>query len=1000
MKNFAKRPLRVMALALAAVQLLSAAAGAAFDSAFSYSYPVAEGTTYTRTEGRNSAGYQKANVLTYSPNGTVTPRIVYAGDKLYGSKSTILNAAKYLENASGQKVIGGINADFFVLSSSIPIGLVIDEGELISSDAWQYAVGFQADGTAVIGRPSMDMKIAGASGTVSVSYFNKTRTTAGAYLLDHNYDSSSHFTANGTHIVLEHTDSTPVKAGSSVKLKVVNKGTGNSAVSIGENQLILTKSDGANVPSWVDFPVGEEVTLTIGASDTRWSSVQYAVGGKQLVSNGTVTTTGIDAASSRTARSAVGIKADGSVVLYEIDGLQSSHSVGLTAAELGNEMKALGCINVLCLDGGGSSVMALRQPGTADAAIASKPSDGSPRAVANYIFFVSNAAADGATAHAVLTPSYRYVLPGASTWFSVKGADSAYGPAEAPADVSFTVSDDMGTVEGQTFTAGSKAGSATITASNGAVSGAMTVSVTTAVDSIALQSAEKDISSISLKPGQSIELDAIAYHQNMRMAAADSLFTWSVTGGVGTVNTTGTFTAGQTMSSGTLTCAYGNTKKTIQVNVGMGDPQDASILADFESSQPCTATAGVTLTRETDRTLVARGDGSLKAAFDGTKVAAGTIYLPAADVSAQNYLSLWARAIGTQQQLTAIFADAAGEELTAPLSAATTTGWQRLQAHIPDGAQTLTGIRMERSGAGAADTALYLDQIVVSAHHPVTNTDTPVVKLNQAAVTVNANASAAITGTATMEDGKYPVRASNISVKLDGKTLSGAAKMNGSTLTVTTGALAAGTHCVTIDVTDDAGNRTRAAATVTAGAGGASVFEDTGASWAKGYASLLHSTGIMTGETQNGKQYFRPERNLRRMEFAVTMARVLGLDTSYSGKLDFADDDAIPSWARGAVYAVSQAGIMGGQNTQGKLIFAPEADITRAEVMTVIGRSLPRGYAAAALGYKDASAVPSWAADAVKTCVSAGIVGGYSDNTLRPNAKITRAEIAKILALL
>ena len=34
-----------------------------------------------------------------------------------------------------------------------------------------------------------------------------------------------------------------------------------SPLTIADNQMILTKSDGANVPSWVDFPVGEEVSL-------------------------------------------------------------------------------------------------------------------------------------------------------------------------------------------------------------------------------------------------------------------------------------------------------------------------------------------------------------------------------------------------------------------------------------------------------------------------------------------------------------------------------------------------------------------------------------------------------------------------------------------------------------------------------------------------------------------------------------------------------------------
>ena len=998
MKHFVKLPIRLLATSLAVVQLFSAAAGAAFTNSFSYSYPVGEGLQYTRSEGKNTAGLQKANILTYTPNTGVSPIMVYADEQLYGSQATITNAVKYLES-QGKTVIGGTNADFFVMSSGIPIGLVIDEGELISSDAWQYAVGFKADGTAVMGRPTMNMSISGSSGTVSISYFNKTRTTAGAYLLDRNYDDSTHFSANGTYIILERVDDTPVTVNHSVKLKVVDKGTGNSSFAIADNQMVLTKSDGANVPSWVDFSVGEEVTLWVGASDSNWAEVEYAVGGKLLIDNSTVTTSGIDAASSRRARSAIGVKADGTVVLYEIDGDQSSHSVGLTAQELGNELLGLGCVRAICLDGGGSSAMALRQPGESTTSLITKPSDGSQRSCANYIFFVSNIPADGVTAHAVLTPSYRYVMPGASTWFSVKGADASYGPADAPTDLTYTVSGDMGTVSNQTFTAGMTTGSATITGSNGVVEGSMMVCVTGDIQSITLQNDGKDISSISLKPGQSINVDGIAYHLGQKMGSVDTSFTWTVSDGIGTVDENGVFTAGSSMASGTLTCSYGNTSKSIPVNVGMGDPQDAETVADFESSQPCTATDGVTLSTVTDYTQVARGTASLKAAYDGSKVMTATISVPQTNVSDMSYLTLWARGENTQSTLTAVFTDAEGNELTAPLSATTTSNWKQLTASIPDGAQVLTGIRMERSGSGTANSALSLDQIVVSADHDLTNTDAPSVSLNSTSVTVDAGASATLTGKATMENGKYPARASNIVVKVDGKVVSGAASMNGSSLSVTTGALSEGTHCVTIDVSDDAGNRARVSATITAGSA-KNVFADTADHWARGYASLLNQNGIMKGETgSDGKTYFNPDRNLTRKEFAVTMARLLGLDTSYSGETEFADDADIPSWARGAVYAVSQAGIMQGSNNGGELYFSPDADMTRAEVMTVIGRCLPRGYAAATLTYSDASSVPSWALDQVKTCVSAGIIGGYKDNTLQPLGKITRGEIAKILAL-
>ena len=39
------------------------------------------------------------------------------------------------------------------------------------------------------------------------------------YLLDHNYDDSTHFAAKGTSIILERVDDTPVKVNGSVKLR-------------------------------------------------------------------------------------------------------------------------------------------------------------------------------------------------------------------------------------------------------------------------------------------------------------------------------------------------------------------------------------------------------------------------------------------------------------------------------------------------------------------------------------------------------------------------------------------------------------------------------------------------------------------------------------------------------------------------------------------------------------------------------------------------------------
>ena len=92
------------------------------------------------------------NVVTYTPNEDVTPIVTY-GDTLT-SRITVSSAAKSLES-QGYRVVAGINGDFFNTSTGLPIGLVVSEGELLSTDGGYYAIGFRADGTAVLGKPTV-----------------------------------------------------------------------------------------------------------------------------------------------------------------------------------------------------------------------------------------------------------------------------------------------------------------------------------------------------------------------------------------------------------------------------------------------------------------------------------------------------------------------------------------------------------------------------------------------------------------------------------------------------------------------------------------------------------------------------------------------------------------------------------------------------------------------------------------------------------------------------
>ena len=85
----------------------------------------------------------------------------------------------------------------------------------------------------------------------------------------------------------------------------------------------------------------------------------------------------------RASRTAIGIKAAGTVVMLMVDGRQAPYSVGMTMAEVGAAMEALGCVQAVNLDGGGSTTLYFRGE------VINMPSGGKERSVSDIIMFTA-----------------------------------------------------------------------------------------------------------------------------------------------------------------------------------------------------------------------------------------------------------------------------------------------------------------------------------------------------------------------------------------------------------------------------------------------------------------------------------------------------------------------------------------------------------------------------------------------------------------------------------
>ncbi|USB33945.1 S-layer homology domain-containing protein [Paenibacillus sp. YPG26] len=79
--------------------------------------------------------------------------------------------------------------------------------------------------------------------------------------------------------------------------------------------------------------------------------------------------------------------------------------------------------------------------------------------------------------------------------------------------------------------------------------------------------------------------------------------------------------------------------------------------------------------------------------------------------------------------------------------------------------------------------------------------------------------------------------------------------------------------------------------------------------------------------------------------------------------------------------------------------FKPDARITRAEIASILARVISNPDQTGSMAYSDVKSA-HWAKDAIAKVTSMGLMQGYTNSTFGPDRSITRAEMAKIVSLL
>jgi hypothetical protein len=143
----------------------------------------------------------------------------------------------------------------------------------------------------------------------------------------------------------------------------------------------IWSTSNSNRPCFVVRKDGKVVIKMLGKpGPDDWEVVS---GNTMLVKNGEVVPRDNKL---RHPRTVVGLNAEANkLFLVVVDGRKPGLAVGMNYDELAAEMIRLGCKDALNLDGGGSSVMAVRDSAKNEFKILNQPTDGRERAVANVL---------------------------------------------------------------------------------------------------------------------------------------------------------------------------------------------------------------------------------------------------------------------------------------------------------------------------------------------------------------------------------------------------------------------------------------------------------------------------------------------------------------------------------------------------------------------------------------------------------------------------------------
>lgn len=911
---------------------------------------------------------QAEHYISYVPGGAAVPKVSF-GDSIL-EKRVFADALAEEE----ERVLAGINGDYFVMATGMPLGIVVREGELISSDAGNFAFGFAADGSAFFGLPQLKMSFSFEGQKTPLAGVNKDFRSGAFYLYTSAWGKTTGASGDNWSIVLLPGEGETISVGGEVSYTVESVLRTDGAAEIPEGRHVLCISAGSGEAARYNLDVlvpGMPLIVSVRAGDSRFDGVQTALCALyRLLNGGEVEENLKDIDNNKAPRTALGIREDGSVIFYTVDGRQSGYSIGLTLTEVAARLRELGCVEAGAMDGGASTLLAVQRAGEDECAIYSSPSLGRVRETPQYLLLVAPRAETGALRTIAVTSEEKILLTGASCRFSVGGCDSGGAPVSL-GNVRWSCSAGSITPEG-VFTAPAAAGEVTVTAESGGVTGRVTFPVidTPETLSVTMGDGGDEAESLRLTTGEAVSLTLSACWHGLPVCIGGAPLNWTLSGEIGTMEESGRFQAGETAARGSIGITMGELSREITVLI-----LDDLLLADDFESPTAGSAAGLRWSGERNRDKVKVGYGSLRLDYDLTE---GDVTLPLTDIDTGllGYAGFWLYADGSGNRLYAEH-----EDVSLLLCELAHSGWMHFT--VDTGRYgPLLGLRIGGSGAGS----LWLDQFLLSSEETA-DLEPPIISIEEEGGQIRGQIR-------DLYDGLLPEE--NLLLTADGESLSFTYEPETGTLRAEL--LDTGKSChIMLTAFDRSGNWNSASLLVQRE--GDAVFADVTTHWARTYVDYLAGLGVVEGKSESeGVSLFDPNGTVTRAEFAVMLCRWLGIDLTEDAQaaIAFADEGDIPSWARDSVMAAAARGLLQGADTERGLCFLPREALTRAQAAVILSRTMPGGRMEGDLPYPDAGEVPLWARSYVAQLSFMGVMNG-SDIGLEPNAPLTRAQAAKLL---